>query len=163
MPNNSQNEEMPGKAAALEEIGDTLPEIMHRMASSRPLTAGEWELTLAQVRALHTVGSRGPLTMGELAHSLGIGLSAATGLVDRLVQQGVVEREVDPNDRRQVQVRLARAGREAAACIRAEKRRRLEAALGHLSERELKDIARALTRLQSALEKSAGEDLERKR
>lgn len=49
-------------------------------------------------------------TVGELAHRLQIRHHSAVELIDRLVRQGAVARGVNPEDRRQVRVRLTAAG-----------------------------------------------------
>jgi DNA-binding MarR family transcriptional regulator len=142
---------MRDRNAFLTEIADALPEIMRRLIEGRPVSSGEWELTLAQARALRAVADRGGCTMGQLARSLGISLSTATELVDRLVQHRHVERTADPNDRRLVLLRPAPAAKRAHQAFVRKKRRRMEEALHHLSLGELKQIADSLALLRNAL------------
>jgi len=139
------------RAAPLGEIADALPAIMRTVAESRPLRSGDWELTIAQVRALSVVGGREHCTMGELARQMGISLGAATGLADRLVRQGLIERAADLHDRRVVCLRLSPAGRLARGSLRRAWRRSLARMLDHLSGEELEQIAAALTALHGAL------------
>lgn len=47
-----------------------------------------------------------PLTAGEIASHLGLSSGAVTGLIDRLENDGWVERRRDPADRRRVYVHL---------------------------------------------------------
>ena len=78
------------------------------MASLAPL-----DLTPAQSRALRTIAKSGqPIRMGELAANLGVVPRSATGLVDALQEAGLVERTVDPANRRSVLVTLTEPGRE---------------------------------------------------
>ena len=66
----------------------------------------EMSLTLAQVKALYLVAAAPePLHLGSLAQQLKTALSTTSGVVDRLVQIGLVERSDDPADRRQVLLR----------------------------------------------------------
>ena len=139
------------RAVLLTEIADGLPEIVRGLIGHHPLKGGDWELTVAQMRALGVIGGHADCTMGELARHLGISLSAATGLADRLVQQGLVEREANPKDRRLVCLRLAAAGRRARGAFRREKRRRMDAAFGRLSTQELEQIADSLSLLRKAV------------
>ena len=44
----------------------------------------------------------GPITAGELANLIGVTTGAVTGIVDRLENAGLVQRDRDPNDRRRV-------------------------------------------------------------
>jgi DNA-binding MarR family transcriptional regulator len=140
------------KEVALLEIAESLPEIMRRLFGRRLITSGVWELTILQLRTLGFVVDRPRCTMGELAQSLGIGLSEATGLTDRLVQHKLVEREADPGDRRRVRVRPTGAGRSAREACRRERRQRLHEALRLLSREEQTQVAAGLALLRKALE-----------
>jgi DNA-binding MarR family transcriptional regulator len=65
---------------------------------------------LLAIRAMEEPG--GP-TVGKLADQLIVRHHSAVGLIDRLVERGMVERvRVDEGDRRQVRVRLTGAGEE---------------------------------------------------
>src|SRR5436190_10709344 len=58
------------------------------------------ELTMAQLKAVMLLGRTGRARSRELADGLGIAPSAATPLVDRLVEQKLARRVDDPADRR---------------------------------------------------------------
>jgi len=49
-------------------------------------------------------------TIGEIAHRLQIRHHSAVELVDRLEERGAIEREANPEDRREVRLRLTPAG-----------------------------------------------------
>jgi len=55
----------------------------------------------------------GGLTMGELSRRLMVSNGNVTGLIDRLVAEGMVERRTDETDRRAQLVRLTAAGKRA--------------------------------------------------
>ena len=55
---------------------------------------------------------REPLGPGDLARILDVSTAASTGLVDRLVQRGHVQRTPDEVDRRRTQVAITPSGRE---------------------------------------------------
>ena len=142
---------MRDRNAFLTEIADALPEIMRRLVEGKPVSSHEFELTLAQARALRAVADRGGCTMGQLARSLGISMSAATELVDRLVQHRHIVRAADPNDRRLVLLRPARAAKRAHEAFLRKKRRHMQEALHGLSLGELKRIADSLALLRNGL------------
>jgi DNA-binding MarR family transcriptional regulator len=152
---------MPDREQIIETIADTLPEIMRRIIESRPLHRGEFDVTLAQMRAMRVIGSQGACTMGELAGRLGISLSAATGLADRLVQQGMIERKPDPQDRRIVRVEISKIGKRTHAAMHKEKQRLMAAALAKVSRPELEQIADSLALLEAALAASLPEKKEK--
>lgn len=74
--------------------------------------ARERGLSMSQIGALFQVRRRGTCTVGDLGESLGITTSAASQLVDRIVQQGLMQRSEDPSDRRVRQIALTAGGQE---------------------------------------------------
>lgn len=77
-----------------------------RMAQQTGLTPQQHQLLLAiQGRPSHAAP-----TIGYLAERLLIKHHSAVGLIDRLADEGLVIRETDPADRRQVLVRLTERG-----------------------------------------------------
>jgi DNA-binding MarR family transcriptional regulator len=72
--------------------------VMQRMKQDSGRKAAEWDMSLAQVRALYAL--REPLSMRELAERLYLDPSNLTALVDRLEDLGLVERQADTEDRR---------------------------------------------------------------
>jgi DNA-binding MarR family transcriptional regulator len=80
-------------------------------------------------------------TINDLAHELLIKHNSAVGLVDRLVQEGLVVREPSEADRRKVELRLSARGRQVLA------------KLAGMHRRELQRIGPVLTRLVAAATK----------
>lgn len=64
------------------------------------------ELTTIQQRAMLQVWLRQPLSLGELARSLQVTPSAASTLVDKLVEKELLLRQPDPADRRRVVIEV---------------------------------------------------------
>jgi DNA-binding MarR family transcriptional regulator len=89
--------------------------------------------------------------MGELASKLGVGVSAATALVDRLVERDVLERESDPADRRVVRVRMSPAGVRAGQEYHAAQILHIAEALSALSDRDIRRVAEATDLLLRAV------------
>ena len=67
-------------------------------------------LSLAQLSALATVVSSGPLGIGQLAELEGLPSPAVTRLADKLEEAGLVTRRANPADRRGVLVVATAAG-----------------------------------------------------
>lgn len=72
------------------------------------------------VSALATIDRHGPITLGELAEREHLAPPSITKLVNRLEADGLVRREVSPDDGRVVQVTVTKAG--AARLARARER-----------------------------------------
>lgn len=107
----------------------------------RSLTS-QFDLTLTQAAALRELGQ--PLTQRELASRLCCEPSNVTFVIDKLEGRALIHRAAHPTDRRVNLLVLTDAG--------AETRTRLLSAmhddgpLAHLSDAELEDLERALTR-----------------
>jgi len=62
-------------------------------------------VTFHQLEVLMCLASRGGgVTMNDLARAQNVSLSSCTALADRLIRQGLAERQPDPNDRRVVRL-----------------------------------------------------------
>ncbi len=80
-----------------------------------PMLSREWlqlDLTMPQLKALSIIYSKGPLSMSDIAADLEVSLAAVTGVVDRLVERGVVLRKSKPDDRRVVLCALSEKGQD---------------------------------------------------
>jgi DNA-binding MarR family transcriptional regulator len=67
-------------------------------------------LSLSRYWVIKNLSSDQPLTMGDLQKNLGLSSATLTGLVDGLVEAGLVYRRRDDNDRRVVFLTLTPAG-----------------------------------------------------
>ncbi|MGD0746583.1 MAG: MarR family transcriptional regulator [Acidimicrobiales bacterium] len=107
-------------------------------------------LPFGRVRALRRIANS-PMTMGELAATLGTEKPYATIVVDELERQGLVERRPHPTDRR---VKLvATTARGTAAARRAnEILGRLPSGLAALAEPEVEELARILEEVARSTE-----------
>ena len=111
------------------------------------------ELSLAQLSALATVVSGGPLGVGQLAEQEGLPSPAVTRLADKLEEAGLVTRQANPADRRGVLVVATAAATDLLA-------RRAEVGTAWLAERldALSEVDRAcLERVVALLESLATE------
>src|ERR1700686_4371359 len=111
------------------------------------------DVPLGQMKALFILWTAGkPQTMGQLAQALDVSLGSVTGLVDGLVERGLVRREEDPDDRRQ---KLARLTPTAEARLRRMEQERSVIARRLLRRMSLDDL-RALRQGLVALAAAAG-------
>jgi DNA-binding MarR family transcriptional regulator len=72
----------------------------------------ETDLSIAQLRTLFVLSEDGPMMVSQVARQLGIGISTAGHLVDRLVRLDFAQRQEDTGDRRRVLVSLSMKGKE---------------------------------------------------
>jgi DNA-binding MarR family transcriptional regulator len=94
-----------------------------------------------------------PVTLVALSRRLGVTKQNMTGMIARLEQLGLAERNDDPQDLRSSRVQLTRRGRSTVEKVRPAYEEWL-ASLGggSLSERELHTLTRNVERLIEALE-----------
>jgi DNA-binding MarR family transcriptional regulator len=82
-------------------------------------------LSASQLQALLVVSRDEGLNLRALADGLGVILSSASRLCDRLIAAGMLDREPSPVDRREVCLRLTTAGQELLEDLRDDRRRRI--------------------------------------
>jgi DNA-binding MarR family transcriptional regulator len=129
------------------------------MASLAPL-----DLTPAQSRALRTISKADPpIRMGELASTLGVVPRSATGLVDALQQAGLVERTVDPENRRSVLVALTAAGRDMQRAMADARAAAGDGMFGKLTSAERRMLADLLGKVSAKEGQVDGQQLDRRR
>ena len=83
------------------------------------------ELTMPQLKVLFRLNAQGPSKVGSLARALRVTLPTMTGILDRLVEHGLIRRDEDPGDRRVVISRLTESGEELVDRLQAASRTRL--------------------------------------
>jgi DNA-binding MarR family transcriptional regulator len=110
------------------------------------------DVTMSQAKVLYVASVHPGISMSSLAAQLRVGLSAASGLVDRLVEGGYLERREDPADRRHQLVRLTTAGAAVLEHIRELNSEHLRTLLEGLTAGELQ----ALVTGMAALDRQAG-------
>jgi DNA-binding MarR family transcriptional regulator len=99
-----------GREVLLEEIMGGFGEVMRHVAVRHVPDFLAVDVTMSQAKTLYLVAAQPGVRMTALAAQLGVSLSTVSGLVDRLVEHGYVERREDPDDRRQQLVRLTSTG-----------------------------------------------------
>jgi len=108
-------------------------------------------VSMGQLHVLWLLQHHGAMPMSRLAELVGVSLSNATGIIDRMEEHGLVERVRVPNDRRLVLVEPAPAGLLALSETETHRRERLRSVLSHLSPTERPIVLAALRSLRRAL------------
>ncbi|QPC42829.1 MarR family transcriptional regulator [Kaustia mangrovi] len=111
-------------------------------------------LTYTQYLAMVALWERDGRTVGELGETLGLESSTLTPMIKRLEAMGHVVRARDPNDERQVRVRLTEEGRALREKARDIPRCILEAS--GLTLDDLRRLQRDISALTRALERHSG-------
>ncbi|MEV0180340.1 MarR family winged helix-turn-helix transcriptional regulator [Streptomyces sp. NPDC050625] len=80
--------------------------------SARALASTDDSLTLPQLRALVVLDTCGPVKLAAMAATLGVNSSTALRMVERLLSVGLIDRKTNPDNRREVILRLTPNGRD---------------------------------------------------
>src|SRR5579875_3476096 len=107
-------------------------------------------LTVPTLKVLFLLREGPGMPAGLLAQQLGVTPSTITGLVDRLVAQGLVRREEDPRDRRLVRNYLTTEGASTAGDIQRQARDLIAQVLAELDDAQLNRLCTALEDLIDA-------------
>jgi DNA-binding MarR family transcriptional regulator len=121
-----------------------LPTLMRLVERPSPVEMGEISrrglATDVQVSPGHIqvliALTRGPRSVGRLAEELEVSPPAATQLVDKLAEHGMVDRHHDPEDRRVVLVDYVPGMHEVAGRIVEDRRRPLQEAMSEMTDAE---------------------------
>jgi DNA-binding MarR family transcriptional regulator len=118
----------------------------------------ELHISMAQLKGVFVLRHFKQSTISEFAEMLHIGRSAASLLVDRMVQDGLVERTEDTEDRRRMMIRLSPHGVEMADRLRQEKNERdqLPVWIEKLSTSDLQALAQGLRALAAVAQAATG-------
>ena len=115
-----------------------------------------YDLTPVQYAALAALGSNPGIDQVTLAGLIAYDRTTITGVVDRLVQKGLVARQESSRDRRARELKITDAGRRTLRAVTPAVERAQQILLRGLSDKEAKDLIRLL---QKAI--AAGNDLSR--
>ncbi|HEY2427689.1 MAG TPA: MarR family transcriptional regulator [Acidimicrobiales bacterium] len=100
-----------------EEIVEHLFALVERLRGGFEAAVAAFDLSAAQAKALRYVAHAGPVPMRDVADRLGCDASNVTGIVDRLEQRGLLQRQAAPADRRIKSLVVTRRGSEVAGAM----------------------------------------------
>lgn len=105
------------------------------------------DLSIPQIRVLYTLSLGGITNVGRIATKLGVGISTTSHLVERLVRAGLVERLVDPDDRRRILVCLTPKGADIIRKVRSQTQERFRSWLAVLNKDDFAALQQGLRAL----------------
>ncbi|HXB21461.1 MAG TPA: MarR family transcriptional regulator, partial [Candidatus Solibacter sp.] len=82
------------------------------LQKKHPTEELEGELPAREMRAIVVLSNRGRSIMSDFANAIGVPMSTATHMIEKLVRKGLVERVRSEEDRRVVHVELSEEGRK---------------------------------------------------
>ena len=140
-----------GRRAAIVGISDELNgavRLLRCAATGRMVKQG---VSMTHLHVMWRLEESGALPMSRLAEYLDVSLSNATGLVDRMIERGLIERTRLEDDRRVVLVGLTPAGKAMLDEIQIMKRDLMQSVLGRLDGAQLERLHAALSDFRGAV------------
>jgi DNA-binding MarR family transcriptional regulator len=115
-------------------------------------------LSLIHLHVLTVLEMGGPLPMSKLADTLDVSVASATGIVGRMEERSLVERQHDREDRRVVLVIPTETGLAVFRDMMEQRREHLVTVLGQLSDEELQGFLQGLRAIRAARERVHAEN-----
>ncbi|WP_435549199.1 MarR family winged helix-turn-helix transcriptional regulator [Desulfobacterium sp. N47] len=134
-------------------------EIIHsirRLMQGSELYAKEinkkYNTSAAQVNCLLALKEYGPLPPSQIAKIIMVNSSTVTGIIDRLEQKGLVERQRISQDRRIITVQLTESGKTLAENAPSPIQQKIIDGLKRLTPQEIEHIVNGLNMLTNMLD-----------
>jgi len=149
--------DIPGHVDAVRRLRADLRQLLRLLGVLDREEARCCGMSLAQCNALLEVASCPGLSVSDLAERLLLDRSTASRLVDRLVSQGLLKRELSPEDRRRVTLTPSEEGWELVGGVERSMDEWFESALAFLSEDERRMVFCGLELLLKVLDGTSPE------
>lgn len=115
------------------------------------------DLTMQQVRVLGHIAKDPGISGHEIGERLGVSAPTASGLIDRLVEKGLVSRVDDPDDRRVRRLHATESGLDVIRQMDSMFGRALGVVIERLSVEDLDLLRRGALAMLGALERAQAE------
>lgn len=146
---------MTDRQSVITEIIDAQHELQRSFAEDRTSPLFNSPLTMSQLKLLLILRRGGGAGGAELARAMGVSLATLTGIVDRMVTQGLVTRREDPADRRVRRIELTPHGSQTIDAIVTSGTQRLRQVLDRVDPAGLQVILQAMRLLCGAARDTA--------
>ncbi len=156
MRDNKEKIEITKKAKRFEKV---FTEFFNIVRLRKPSSFSNINITEPQYFTLNYLAKNNNCTMGGLKEHLDVSLSTLTGIIDRMVRDGFVERERDDDDRRLVRVKLTKKGNGIAEEINIKRLERIIAVLEVLSKEDQELLIGTIERLTEHLNQNSKRNL----
>ncbi|WP_168122562.1 MarR family transcriptional regulator [Paenibacillus sp. HB172176] len=141
------------KEKQLTELYEVMMHSIQTMKNVSKSIENPYNLTGGHLFVLMQLGKEQSCKVSDVVGMLGITSGAATGLTDKLVTLGLIERNRPEDDRRVVQLSLTDKGRETVMLIRKQRMEWFKNLFGQLDEERIDQIKDAFQQMRELAEK----------
>jgi DNA-binding MarR family transcriptional regulator len=139
----------------LDQVLNLLPDVSRRFRIQTSHRCDFITVPVGQARAMAHLFQHGVSSVSEVAAGIGVSLATASELVERLVEAGHVARDVNPRDRRQVQLSLAPEAVALCQDVRATQREQLRTVAAGVAPEDWAAFVRGLTAVAEGVRNQA--------
>jgi len=132
------------KAQLIAEIRRLQQQITYVMGQYAPGAWMELDLTIAQLKSLFFIEFGGSSNLSQLATALGVTPPSVTGIVENLVEEGLVSRNTNPENRRMLLLHVTDKGKTLLAKLRESGLGRMSDILNQMNKEDLTALAQGL-------------------
>ena len=133
------------------QVLEVMPFMVREFARREDNDLTQGKISCPQMVALHYTADHGEVKVSEIARILSINKSSASVLLDRLINQKLMNRRHDSKDRRVVWVGITAQGRKVVSQIMGQKRQSIKAIFGPLTVRERDQYLSVLLKVKKHL------------
>jgi DNA-binding MarR family transcriptional regulator len=116
-------------------------------------------VTVPQLRVLTMIFTRGPMNLASVATGLDVSAPNASRICDRLIKAGLLDRQEDPSDRRNIMLTLTAEGQRLIDRVNRHRRTAVRRVLRRMSARDRESLTAALNTFATAAGEPVGPDL----
>lgn len=145
-----------GKREIMKETGDnilSMTVVMHSKFVNFQTISKTCEVPQSYIRVLFILKKFREMTMSEMAKIMVISKPNLTPVIDRLIEDGYVERKPGPKDRRKLVVSLTGSGRDYLEEVEDKVKGNTADKLESLSEEDLKELNEASLKIVEIIRK----------
>ena len=128
----------------IEDTAQLWRKIRHALEEKEPSPWLRLSLSRGQLRVLTLLSTSTRMSPGNVAEALGVPKANVTEIIERLVEQGLVKREPNLEDRRSHNLTLTEKGKTEVEQLREWSTRRIEKVLERIPSDKLKLLANSL-------------------
>jgi MarR family transcriptional regulator, organic hydroperoxide resistance regulator len=136
-----------------DQMEQIMPEIMRGFSHRLHNDIYKGKVTLPQLLILDLLSRQGSSKMTDMAREMKVTTAASTGIVQRLVLLGYVQREFDQNDRRIIKINLSSKGNELLKKLNQQRRELITKIFGQISEHDRSEYLRILIKVKEVVGK----------
>ena len=138
------------KKEQIKEIVELQEQADNVLRSFSPEPWIDLNLTIAQLKSLFFITAKGKTNFKKLADALGVTPPNITGIIDRLVEQGLVSRTENPEDRRVMLLQTTEKGLKLLNNLSENSIHHMTQILSQLRPEELSYLSKGLNALVKA-------------